>query len=166
MEKGLVYFWLHLFILAVVFEKGYSIKCYVCTSLLNSECYDPISNKMTPTECSSDHTSATLQRLRGVFGDFTDLSTFFGNLAQGGSFECIKIDTIPQAAGLNGTTIRGCQFEKVNSNDVCKTISSKPGIQFCDTCSSDNCNSADAIGRSPILITFLPILGTLFYLRH
>jgi len=73
---------------------GESVKCYVCTSLQNNKCADPIDrNGLEPTEC----TKSALEEAASVVRKGVDaLSNIFGmkEIPQGSDFKfaCQKID--------------------------------------------------------------------------
>lgn len=73
---------------------GESIKCYVCTSMLNNKCADPIGrNGLEPIECSK---SALEEAATAVRKGVDAIGNFFGvpEIPQGSDykFACQKID--------------------------------------------------------------------------
>ncbi|XP_066994330.1 UPAR/Ly6 domain-containing protein CG9338 [Anabrus simplex] len=142
-------------LLAIAFKQGVSIKCYMCNSLFNEHCGDPLdTSQVTTTECTTTNAKEFITKLTNSFNNFAQnigLGDMFPAGAGPVEMACQKM----KSTDSNGkeTVIRACIL--ADSNGICtEANSAKEGI-FCEQCKTDGCNGAGQLEAISLLFYLL-----------
>lgn len=155
--------------LVLVVRSDQSLKCYMCTSLMNEGCEtDPKAHNLEPVECTlgqmvdwqrNVQQHNVLNAISGIF-EVDNLQHYQATAPR--DMACAKM--VLKVAGKD-VTVRSCQTAKTENIDPCKSIRSKfsndfLNLEHCDLCMHDACNSS-VVSSPRVLFILLSVLGTI-----
>ncbi|XP_069699744.1 UPAR/Ly6 domain-containing protein CG9338-like [Periplaneta americana] len=145
--------------IAVLIQTGISLKCYICNSMSNQNCGDPIEkDKLKKEECTPnllEEAKTGIQNLANQLG--------FGVPKVDMKFACSKLKI--QGSSDDTLIMRSCTLAKTDSLDPCantdlfKKLTNGDGeVKFCGTCEDDGCNGSSHLSLTAMLTLLVPCL--------